>query len=126
MILTAWFDNRQLYYVQMFVKRLDARFIGKQQIIGNTYMIQIEFKELGNFNTWLNIINQPYFQEIIMKQPQILDTGDFPDTLTDGWDRETIPDLTKENFLFLIEEHNNLVEVVNALTERLCIRLEES
>ena len=39
---------------------------------------------------------------------------DWPDTIEvpDGYDRKSIPDLTRTNFEYLVESHNELVEVV--------------
>ena len=54
-----------------------------------------------------------------MNGPKKLTYWDFPDTITipDGYDRKTIPDLTRDNFNLLVNEHNNLVDVVNKLAE---------
>lgn len=56
-----------------------------------------------------------------MKKPEKLIGWDFPDRIQvpDGYDMTSIPDLTRDNFNKLIEEHNNLVEVVNKLMEAL-------
>jgi hypothetical protein len=55
-----------------------------------------------------------------MKQPKELTDWDFSDTIQvpDGYDMTSIPDLTRRNFQTLIDEHNNLVEVVNMLCEK--------
>ena len=39
---------------------------------------------------------------------------DWPDTIEvpDGYVRKSIPDLTRTNFEYLVERHNELVEVV--------------
>ena len=52
-----------------------------------------------------------------MKQPKELNSWDFSDTIQvpDGYDMTDIPDITRNNFQKLIDEHNNLVEVVNLL-----------
>ena len=53
-----------------------------------------------------------------MKKPQELALCDFKTiTLVDGCERRTEIDISRANFQTLIEEHNNLVEVVNALLE---------
>ena len=56
-----------------------------------------------------------------MKRPTELTDWDFPNTISvpDGYDITQEPDLTRANFNKLIEEHNNLVEVVNLLVDRL-------
>ena len=54
-----------------------------------------------------------------MYKPKQLAGIDFMDTYED-FDGETtkdIPELTQCNFLTLIDSHNNLVEVVNALVD---------
>ena len=55
-----------------------------------------------------------------MKQPKELTDWDFSDTIQvpDGYDMASIPDLTRDNFNRLVDEHNNLVEVVNMLCEK--------
>lgn len=54
-----------------------------------------------------------------MKKPTVLGGWDFPDRIQipDGYDMTSIPDLTRDNFQKLIEEHNNLVEAFNAMAE---------
>ena len=54
-----------------------------------------------------------------MKKPETLDGWSFSDTIQvpDGYDMTSIPDLTRDNFQRLIEEHNNLVEAFNAMAE---------
>ncbi len=54
-----------------------------------------------------------------MKKPKELDGWDFGDTIRvpDGYDTTLIPDLTRDNFRALIDEHNNLVEAFNAMAE---------
>lgn len=61
-----------------------------------------------------------------MQKPKHLTDWDFPDTIQvrDGYDMTSIPDLTRENMNFLIEEHNNLVAVVNMLCERFNVELD--
>jgi hypothetical protein len=55
-----------------------------------------------------------------MKQPKELLAWDFGDTIQvpDGYDMTDIPDITRDNFNKLIDEHNNLVEVVNMLCDK--------
>ena len=53
-----------------------------------------------------------------MKRPQELTDWDFIQ-IPDGYDMKSIPDLTRANFNVLIEEHNNLVYVINALIDAL-------
>ena len=55
-----------------------------------------------------------------MKKPEELTAWEFRDTIQipDGYDMKSIPDLTRDNFQKLIEEHNNLVEVVNKLIDK--------
>ena len=55
-----------------------------------------------------------------MKKPEELSEWDFPDRvqIPDGYDMKRIPDLTRDNFNKLIDEHNNLVEVINLLCEK--------
>lgn len=56
-----------------------------------------------------------------MKRPTELTDWDFPNTISvpDGYYTTQEPDLTRANFNKLIAEHNNLVEVVNLLVDRL-------
>jgi len=53
-----------------------------------------------------------------MDKIEILDGWSFPDTISvpDGWDRTQLPDLTRDNFNRLIEEHNKLVLIIQELT----------
>jgi len=62
-----------------------------------------------------------------MKRPETLDWWNFPDRIQRpcGYDMESIPDLTRDNFEKLIEEHNNLVEVVNLLLDKLQIIVDD-
>jgi len=55
----------------------------------------------------------------MMNRPDRLDRWDFGDTVQvpDGYDMKSIPDITRGNFQKLIDEHNNLVDVVNKLIE---------
>ena len=55
-----------------------------------------------------------------MKKPEELSGWDFPDRvqIPDGYDMKSIPDLTRDNFNKLVDEHNNLVEVINLLCEK--------
>ena len=54
-----------------------------------------------------------------MKKPEELTSYDFYDRIQvpDGYDLITIPDLTRDNFQTLINEHNNLVECFNKLCD---------
>jgi len=54
-----------------------------------------------------------------MEKPNELTDYDFRDTLQvpSGYDLETIPDLTRDNFRTLIDEHNKLVKAFHALSE---------
>lgn len=47
-------------------------------------------------------------------KPEILDGWDFPDSVrvADGCERKLVPEATKENIQFLMEQHNKLVEYV--------------
>jgi hypothetical protein len=56
----------------------------------------------------------------MMKEPKELNSWDFSDKdyIPDGYDMNTIPALTRDNFNILIEEHNNLVEVVNMICDK--------
>lgn len=62
-----------------------------------------------------------------MKQPQELTAWDFPDQLQvpDGYDMKSIPDLTRRNLEFLIEEHNKLVEFVSYMADKVNFVLDE-
>ena len=61
-----------------------------------------------------------------MKEPEELGWWNFSDTemIPDGYDMKSIPKLTQDNFQTLIAEHNNLVEVVNAIREKLVIDID--
>lgn len=52
-----------------------------------------------------------------MKRPTKIDGWDVPDSIQvpDGYNMTSIPDLTRNNFNYLIDEYNNLVDVVNIL-----------
>ncbi len=52
-----------------------------------------------------------------MEKLKELSSYSFPDTLEvpDGYDLKTIPDITRDNFQLLIDEHNELVSAVNTL-----------
>lgn len=54
-----------------------------------------------------------------MKRPETLDGWSFSDRvqIPDGYDMTSIPDLTRDNFNQLVNEHNNLVEAFNAMAE---------
>lgn len=54
-----------------------------------------------------------------MKKPEELDGRDFGDRIQvpDGYDLKSIPDMTRDNFQTLIDEHNNLVEAFNAMAQ---------
>ena len=54
-----------------------------------------------------------------MKKQKELSGWDFPDTIRapNGYDMESVPDLTRDSFQYLIEEHNNLVEAFNAMAD---------
>ena len=56
-----------------------------------------------------------------MKKPKKITWMDWPDTIQvrDGYDLKSIPDLTRNNFEYLIERYNELVEVINYLTEEI-------
>jgi len=55
-----------------------------------------------------------------MKQPKELSSWDFSETIEvrDGYDTKSVPDITRNNLNTLIDEHNNLVKVVNLLCEK--------
>ena len=46
---------------------------------------------------------------------------DFPDTIQvpDGYDMTSIPDLTRDNIIFLMEKHNKLVDYINNIAEHI-------
>jgi len=52
-----------------------------------------------------------------MEIPKELTDYDFIDTIQvpDGYDLKSIPDITRDNFQILIDEHNKLVRIVQAL-----------
>lgn len=58
-----------------------------------------------------------------MKRPKQLTVWDFRDTIQVpvGYDMKSVPDMTRDNFNTLLEEHNNLVMAVNEIVE--CIGL---
>jgi len=62
-----------------------------------------------------------------MNKPEILDYDDFSDVLRvpDGYDLKSIPDLTRDNFQYLIDEHNNLVEVINMICDKRMITFDD-
>jgi len=61
-----------------------------------------------------------------MKRPEELTQWDFIDTIqiACGYDMTTIPDITRDNFQKLIDEHNNLVAVVNLLADKFNIEFD--
>ena len=62
-----------------------------------------------------------------MRKPKELIGWDFPDWIEvpDGYDMKNIPDLTRNNFNFLVDEYNNLVECFNKLCEMQHIEFED-
>jgi hypothetical protein len=56
-----------------------------------------------------------------MRKPKILTSWDFPDTVEkpDGYDTKSIPDITRDNLQVLIDEHNNMVEIINEVNSML-------
>ena len=52
-----------------------------------------------------------------MEKPKEIDGWNVSDRIQvpDGYDMKSIPDMTQKNFNFLIEQHNNLVEIINEL-----------
>jgi hypothetical protein len=48
---------------------------------------------------------------------KVLTSYDFKDTISvpDGYDLKRIPDITRDNFQILIDEHNKMAELVNTL-----------
>ena len=56
-----------------------------------------------------------------MKEPKEITSYDFSETIQvqSYYGMKTVPDMTRDNFQALIDEHNNLVEVVNAIREKL-------
>ena len=62
-----------------------------------------------------------------MNKPNTLTSWDFPDTkhIPDGYDMKQIPECTTDNFNRLLEHYNNLVDVVNLLTEKAGLKLDE-
>ncbi len=55
-----------------------------------------------------------------MKEPKVLTDRVFLDAIQipDGYDRKSVPALTRYNLQTLIDAHNNLVEVVNMLCDK--------
>jgi hypothetical protein len=62
-----------------------------------------------------------------MKKPKKILTWDLPyrDQEPDGYDLKDVPALRKENIAHIIERHNELVQVVNVLADRLGIEFED-
>ena len=62
-----------------------------------------------------------------MKKPKELSSNNFYDCVQvpDGFYLADEPDITRRNFQKLIDEHNNLVEVVNMLCEKKGIVFDE-
>ncbi len=62
-----------------------------------------------------------------MRKLNELTDFNFVDTISipDGYDLKYIPDLTRDNFNSLIEEHNRLVKVLNAVVDKLDINIED-
>ena len=57
-----------------------------------------------------------------MKRPKKIDYWyDLPDrdTVPDGYDRRSVPSLSRDNLEYLFEKHNELVDVVTSLIDRL-------
>jgi len=56
-----------------------------------------------------------------------LDSYSFKDVahIPDGYDLTGVPDLTRDNFNTLIEEHNKLVKVIYILSQKLGIVINE-
>jgi hypothetical protein len=54
-----------------------------------------------------------------MRKPEIIDYYDFSDRIQvpDGYDMTSIPDLTRDNFQYLVDEYNNLAEAFNAMAD---------
>jgi hypothetical protein len=52
-----------------------------------------------------------------MEKPSELRGEDFPNTVwvPDGYDEKQIPVMSNENFMLLVEEHNKVVVLLNAL-----------
>jgi len=63
----------------------------------------------------------------MIKKPEYLTDWNFSDTVTipDGYNLNNVPDMTRDNFNTLIEEHNNLVTVVNLLCEKAGVEFNE-
>ena len=55
-----------------------------------------------------------------MHKPKILTDWEFPDTIRvpDGYDLKSIPDMTRDNFITLVREYNNLAGVIDMLCEK--------
>jgi len=62
-----------------------------------------------------------YLFRCYMSEVDAIVENDFPDTLyvSANWDMESIPDLTRDNFMFLVEDHNKLVCVIKKLQRAL-------
>ena len=62
-----------------------------------------------------------------MEKPKEIDGWDMPDRIQipDGYSMTSIPDLTRDNFNYLIDEHNKLVSIINMLCEKHSIILDE-
>lgn len=60
-------------------------------------------------------------------RPKELDWLTMPDTkeVPCGWEWTTIPELTENNFLILIDEYNKLIRIVEEMADKLNIELEE-
>jgi len=57
-----------------------------------------------------------------MNRLEEINGWDVPDRIqVHGYDMTFIPDLTRDNFNYLIEEHNKLVELVNVLADKVGI-----
>lgn len=56
-----------------------------------------------------------------MHKPKEIGGWDVPDRIQvpDGYDMMSIPDLTRDNFNYLVNEYNNLVEVVNMILDQM-------
>jgi hypothetical protein len=52
---------------------------------------------------------------------KVLTSYDFKDTISvpDGYDLKIIPDITRDNFQILIDEHNKMAEFVNSLVKHI-------
>ena len=56
-----------------------------------------------------------------------LDSYSFNDVahIPDGYDLKPIPDLTRDNFNTLIEEHNKLVKIIYILSKKIGVFINE-